>query len=138
VPCSRYFTKATDGLAQNWDGDLVFVNPPYGHRGNGELQRWITKAVEEFKAGHARKIVLLLPARYDTSGMRKLFEAGAATLLLMHRLKFGGLDVASPFASVVVVLGATDAEVVQLAKMLPDNRRLLMCPSHTPVEGAKP
>jgi ATPase family associated with various cellular activities (AAA) len=26
VPCSRYFTKETDGLAQNWDGDLIYLN----------------------------------------------------------------------------------------------------------------
>lgn len=28
--CDRYFTKEQDGLKQNWGGNRVFCNPPYG------------------------------------------------------------------------------------------------------------
>ena len=28
--CSRYFTKATESLAQDWGREVVFMNPPYG------------------------------------------------------------------------------------------------------------
>jgi hypothetical protein len=28
--CARYYTPADDGLAQDWSGERVFMNPPYG------------------------------------------------------------------------------------------------------------
>lgn len=37
--CEKYFTKEQDGLSQNWDGEVVFMNPPY--RG---IYPWIEKA----------------------------------------------------------------------------------------------
>jgi len=40
--CKRYFTEKDDGLAQSWDGERVFCNPPYG-RG---LKHWVKKASE--------------------------------------------------------------------------------------------
>jgi site-specific DNA-methyltransferase (adenine-specific) len=55
--CQRFFTVEDDGLAQNWDGERVFMNPPYG-RGIGA---WVKKAYES-KA----LVVCLLPARTDT------------------------------------------------------------------------
>jgi transcriptional regulator with XRE-family HTH domain len=69
VSCASYYTSQADGLAHRWHGRLVWLNPPYGP---GELQKWIDKAVDEYEVGHARKIVLLLPARLETAGMRRL------------------------------------------------------------------
>ncbi|MCS7522264.1 phage N-6-adenine-methyltransferase [Pseudomonas aeruginosa] len=40
VPANRVFTKADDGLAQEWDG-FVFMNPPFGGR-NGHVP-WLEK-----------------------------------------------------------------------------------------------
>lgn len=28
--CDKYFTEEEDGLLQNWEGEVVFCNPPYG------------------------------------------------------------------------------------------------------------
>lgn len=28
--CDRYWTREQDGLAQDWSGERVFCNPPYG------------------------------------------------------------------------------------------------------------
>lgn len=121
TPCRHWFTKQIDGLAHRWHAELVYVNPPYAA---GELQKWIAKAIDEFEAGHARKLVLALPARLETVGMRRLRDAGAAMLLLHQRLKFGGRDDVAPWASVVCTLGATDGEVAKLAEMLPANHRI--------------
>ena len=35
--CDRYFTKEQDGLKQNWGGNRVFCNPPYGK----EINKWV-------------------------------------------------------------------------------------------------
>ena len=84
----------------------------------------MAKAVAEFEAGHARKIVLLVPGRMETVGMRRLRKVGVAMLLLYQRLKFGGRDDVAPWASVVCTLGATDVDVAKLAEVLPANHRL--------------
>ena len=33
--CARYFTQNDDGLRQNWGGETVFCNPPYGSKETG-------------------------------------------------------------------------------------------------------
>lgn len=33
--CERYFTKKDNGLLQDWQGETVFCNPPYGNRETG-------------------------------------------------------------------------------------------------------
>lgn len=38
--CRRYFTRADDGLNQSWDGEIVWMNPPYGR---GVIDRWIER-----------------------------------------------------------------------------------------------
>lgn len=40
--CKKYFTEADDGLAQSWDNERVFCNPPYGR----SLKDWVKKASE--------------------------------------------------------------------------------------------
>ena len=45
--CVKYYTKAQDGLAQDWTGETVFCNPPYGRK----IEPWIRKAYEHFIGG---------------------------------------------------------------------------------------
>ena len=58
--CADHFTKAEDGLLQDWGGKRVFCNPPYGR----ELPKWIRKAHDEVQKGAL--VVMLIPARTDT------------------------------------------------------------------------
>lgn len=37
--CAKFFDEAIDGLAQSWEGERVWINPPYG-RG---ISKWIEK-----------------------------------------------------------------------------------------------
>lgn len=30
--CDKYFTKEQNGLKQDWGGEVVFCNPPYGNK----------------------------------------------------------------------------------------------------------
>lgn len=40
--CKRYFTKEDDGLNRDWQGETVFVNPPYSN-----ISQWVEKAWKE-------------------------------------------------------------------------------------------
>lgn len=53
--CERYFTREDDGLAQSWEGERVWCNPPYS-----DIKSWVFKAWNENH--RAELIVMLLPA----------------------------------------------------------------------------
>lgn len=53
--CSRYFTRADDGLEQSWAGERVWCNPPYS-----DIAPWVRKAHAEWLLTDG--IVMLLPA----------------------------------------------------------------------------
>lgn len=46
--CEKHFTIAEDGLKQDWRGETVFCNPPYGR----ELPLWIEKAAKSAGGGY--------------------------------------------------------------------------------------
>jgi len=52
--CARYVDRETDGLAQSWVGERVWVNPPYS-----DLRPWLEKAWAETGAD---VVAMLLPA----------------------------------------------------------------------------
>jgi phage N-6-adenine-methyltransferase len=56
--CARYFTPRENGLAQCWDGEVAFMNPPYSQVGI-----WIRKAWCESLLGAT--VVALIPSRTD-------------------------------------------------------------------------
>lgn len=80
--CNRYFTQADDGLSQSWDNEIVWCNPPYGR----SLKHWVKKASES-KGG---KVVMLIPARTDTSYFHDYILGKAEIRFIRGRLKFGG------------------------------------------------
>lgn len=113
--CKKYFTPKDDGLVQSWEGETVFMNPPYGR---GMIEEWVKKANIE-KA----LTVGLIPARTDTKWMHEnifskvpyscydfdffkrycdLFKSNLVWFV-KGRLKFGGSKNSAPFPSMVVV-----------------------------------
>ena len=60
--CGRYFTAYDDGLKQDWGGETVFCNPPYGR---GHCATWAKKCYEESLKPNTT-VVMLTPARTDT------------------------------------------------------------------------
>jgi len=47
--CKRFYTKDQDGLRQDWTGETVWCNPPYGR----EMPRWIEKcAMHAYGGGY--------------------------------------------------------------------------------------
>lgn len=92
----KYFTEFDDGLAQSWDGERTFMNPPYGRA----IGKWVKKASEQ-KGGLA---VCLVPARTDTKWWHdNIVSKGATIIYLKGRLKFGGSENSAPFPSAVVI-----------------------------------
>lgn len=101
--CNIYFTPENDALSQSWDkGGSVFCNPPYGRN----LKKWVRKAYEENKKG-VRPIVLLIPARTDTSYFHDYILGKAEIRFIRGRIKFtdeeGESSNPAPFPSMIVV-----------------------------------
>jgi phage N-6-adenine-methyltransferase len=97
--CERYFTEDDDGLAQDWSGDVVWCNPPYGAR---ETAMWARKAAAEAERGAT--VVLLVPARPDTRWWHECIEGKHEVRNIRGRLRFGGGYSVAPFAAVLVVM----------------------------------
>jgi site-specific DNA-methyltransferase (adenine-specific) len=100
--CKKYFTPVEDGLKQEWGGETVFMNPPYGR----EIKQWIKKAYEESKIGAT--VVCLIPSRTDTSYWHNYIfkaesEGNCKIRFLRGRLKFGESKNSAPFPSAVVI-----------------------------------
>lgn len=96
--CANFYTEVEDGLTKDWEGENVFVNPPYG-RG---IDQWIAKAHREGQKTHTR-VVMLIPARTDTRYWHDYVMKAAEIHLVKGRLKFGDSKNSAPFPSAVVV-----------------------------------
>ena len=96
--CPHYFTKEQDGLKQDWGGQKVFCNPPYGRA----IAAWVRKCYEESRKPNTT-VVMLIPARTDTSYFHDYIYHKAELRFIRGRLKFGGSTQGAPFPSMVVV-----------------------------------
>lgn len=98
----KYYTIKDNSLEQDWEGN-VFCNPPYGQ----ELRKWVEKAYIEKLRKPDRTIVLLIPARTDTSYWHDfIFNKASEIRFLRGRLKFelnGISKGAAPFPSAVII-----------------------------------
>lgn len=97
--CDRYFTEEQDGLAQDWSGERVFCNPPYGR----DVKKWVRKSFEEVYNGKCHLAVMLLHARTDTRWFHDYCYHKAEVRFVKGRLKFGDMSQPAPFPSMVVI-----------------------------------
>lgn len=95
--CAKHYTAEENGLLQDWTGETVFCNPPYGR----ELPRWVEKCAKA--AGRGTVVVMLIPARTDTRAFHEFIYGKAEIRFIKGRLHFGGEKNAAPFPSMVVV-----------------------------------
>ena len=97
--CDKYFTIKEDGLKQNWQGETVFCNPPYGR----VIKDWVKKCYEESRKENTT-VVMLIPARTDTSYFHDyIYNKAKEIRFIRGRLKFGNAKNSAPFPSMVVV-----------------------------------
>lgn len=97
--CDKYYTKAEDGLLQDWSGETVFCNPPYGR----EIGMWVRKCFCEVFDGNCPCAVMLIPARTDTRWFHDYIYNKAETRFIKGRIKFGNQKNSAPFPSMTVI-----------------------------------
>lgn len=108
--CPQYFTPETDGLKSSWRiaGGAVFCNPPYGR----EIGKWVRKAYEEAQAG--TPIVLLIPARTDTTYFHEFIYHKAEVRFIRGRLRFtdedGNASAPAHFPSMLVIYNGEEVQ----------------------------
>ena len=96
--CAKYFTKEENGLLQDWGGQRVYCNPPYGRT----VGNWVEKAAKESRKENTI-VVMLLPARTDTKWFHEYIYGRATIRFIRGRLKFGGSKNSAPFPSMIVI-----------------------------------
>jgi site-specific DNA-methyltransferase (adenine-specific) len=103
--CNDYFDLADNGLAQNWDNRVVWMNPPYGK----SIIHWVKKASE------TKGIVVgLLPSRTDPVWFQEYVLDKAIVVYLGGRLRFGDESKPAPFGSILAVWGDSGYTYEQL------------------------
>jgi len=100
--CNKFYTQEDNGLEKDWQGETVFCNPPYGR----EIKQWVKKAYDESRNKHTT-IVMLIPARTDTSYFHDYIYKKAEIRFIRGRLKFGNSKNSAPFPSMIVVFNNT-------------------------------
>lgn len=96
--CNRYFSKEQNGLEQDWGGEIVWCNPPYGK----SIVQWVRKCWIESQKSRT-KVVALLPARTDTRWFHDYVYGKAVIYFVKGRLKFGRQKNSAPFPSMVCI-----------------------------------
>lgn len=95
--CVKYFTKEDNGLTQDWTGYRVFCNPPYGKA----IVHWVKKCAEEAEKGTL--VVMLIPARTDTTYFHDFIYNKAEIRFIRGRLHFNNSKQSAPFPSMIVI-----------------------------------
>lgn len=97
--CAKYYTPEDDGLAQSWEGERVFCNPPYGRK----IYDWVKKCHAESRHSNTT-VVMLIPARTDTRYFHEfIYHQAKEVRFIKGRLKFGNAKNAAPFPSMIVI-----------------------------------
>lgn len=92
----RFWTERDEALLRSWEGERVWMNPPYGR----QLSRWMEKAWTE--SAHAL-VVALVPSRTDTAWWHDHVMPADEIRFLRGRLRFMGAAHSAPFPSCLVV-----------------------------------
>lgn len=95
--CKRYYDKNSNGLEQNWGGEVVWCNPPYS-----EISEWVKKAYYEGCKDNTI-IVMLIPSRTDTRYFHDYIYQRSEIRFVKGRLKFSESKTSAPFPSMLVI-----------------------------------
>lgn len=97
--CKKFYTVAENGLAQDWSGETVFCNPPYGRA----IYDWVFKCWRESRKP-CTTVVMLIPSRTDTRYFHEfIYKKAREIRFIRGRLRFGNGTNPAPFPSMVIV-----------------------------------
>ena len=97
--CGKFYTAADNGLEQDWSGETVFCNPPYGRA----IYDWVFKCWREARKPRTT-VVMLIPARTDTRYFHEfIYHKAREIRFIRGRLRFGDGAAPAPFPSMIVV-----------------------------------
>lgn len=101
--CNRYYTKENSGLLHSWNGETVWLNPPYSAqtKTNPGIIGWVRKSIMEGRLGTT--VVMLIPADTSTMYFEECFRHATSISFLTPRVKFGNAAQGAKFGSLVVV-----------------------------------
>lgn len=109
--CEKHYTAEIDGLRVGWEGERVFMNPPYGR----QIGKWMKKAHDESCKFRGALVVALVPARTDTAWWHD-YVMGREIRFVRGRILFspnGDKSRRAPFPSAIVIFdnGCHDREI---------------------------
>jgi hypothetical protein len=93
IKADRYFTRAEDGLAQEWHG-RVWLNPPYARL---EIVPFIDKLLGEIELGHVSAAILLTHNYTDTDWFHRAMTVSQKICFTRGRVRFVD-DIGDPCA----------------------------------------
>lgn len=96
--CKKHYTIEENGLEQSWGGEIVYCNPPYG----SEIKKRVKKAWHESTKPNTI-VVLLIPARTDTSYFHEYIYNRCEIRFISGRLKFNDGNSGAPFPSMLCI-----------------------------------
>lgn len=110
-------SEGGDGLAEEWTGELAYVNPPFSN-----MLAWLRRAFEQWRAGNVTTVVCLVPVRTDSAFFHATLIKEADIFFLQGRVKFlkpQGKSQHTPFSLMIVTLGATAEQRHRCAELVP-------------------
>ena len=102
--CKNYFTPEQNGLLQDWGGQVVFCNPPFS-----QMKQWVQKCSAE-SAKPNTKVVMLIPARTDTSYFHDYIYHKAEIRFIRCRLHYNDSKQGAPFPSMIVIFDGSKSK----------------------------
>ena len=107
--CEKYYTPQIDGLKQDWEDNICWMNPPYGR----EIGVQIEKAYNESLKGAT--VVCLIPSRTDTKYWHDYCMKASEIRFIKGRLKFGDSKNSAPFPSAIVIFNGKQNSNIKIS-----------------------
>jgi phage N-6-adenine-methyltransferase len=85
VQAVKYYDPQINGLAQAWNADTIFLNPPYARN---IIDKWIDKALKEFIKGNYQKGIILTRTDNSTKWFQDIGAKSSMMCLKQGRIKF--------------------------------------------------
>jgi phage N-6-adenine-methyltransferase len=97
--CTKFYDVKTNGLAQDWSKDVVWLNPPYGAK---VMPMWAEKARTEARKGAT--VVMLAQAYTHRLWFVECIQGAHEVRFFQRTIAFGNSTGApAPFGSVLII-----------------------------------